>query len=149
METDLQEHRARCHCGNVQILTRGKPQFIANCHCNDCRSSVGVPSVPYAGFEEAVVELSGELKIYRSSSGASRAFCEHCGTPIYYRSDRWPASFHFLVGLFADACALKPTNAVFLKDRLSWTPFVAGAHLFHTVPSDGAAPLSESELRAS
>jgi hypothetical protein len=108
-----------------------------------------VPSVPYAGFEETQVDLAGELKIYRSSVSASRAFCAHCGTPIYYRSERWPGSLHFLVGLFANASALKPANEVFLKDRVRWTPFVAGARLFLTVPSDGHAPLTESELRAS
>ena len=147
MDAVLQEYRAQCHCGGVQILARGAPQFAANCHCSDCRGSNCVPAVPWVGFEEALVDLSGELKIYRSSEDAARAFCAHCGTPIYYRSDRWPESLHFLVELFADAAALKPGHEVYLKDRVSWAPFIKGARFFHTIPSDGQPPLTEEEAR--
>ncbi len=53
----------------------------------------------FVGFEDEQIKLlKGEPRVYRSSAGIERAFCEACGTSSQYRDARLPNNDEFSPG---------------------------------------------------
>ena len=56
----------------------GRPDAgVIYCHCRDCRKSSGTPVSLFAGYRVQKVEIEqGTPKVYESSPGVRRSFCE-------------------------------------------------------------------------
>jgi len=70
-------------CGAVTVTaTRAKPAIRA-CHCDMCRrwTSSMFMSIP---TDPKSIVVNGPVKTYRSSDWAERAFCETCGSALWY-----------------------------------------------------------------
>ena len=77
-----------CLCGAVRFQAMGEPVITGHCHCADCRRHNGGPVVTLVVFEANKVRFTaGERKIYQSSLGIGRAFCDQCGTPLTIESE--------------------------------------------------------------
>ena len=74
----------RCLCGAVKVAATPLRAAVAACHCDMCRqwTSSMLMTVP---VEAGSVEASGPAKTFTSSEWAERAFCEGCGSPLWYR----------------------------------------------------------------
>ena len=59
-------------------------------------------------------------KIYRSSVGVVRTFCENCGTPISFRSQKLSDTMHFYLAAFEDPEAFEPQIHVAHDEKLCW-----------------------------
>lgn len=61
-----------------------------------------------------------EPKTYSSSPGVTRGFCGTCGSPLFFKSDRYPNEVHFYVALLSDPEVVVPCEAYHVTEKLSW-----------------------------
>ena len=111
-----------CHCGAVRYEARGAPLYVPYCHCRSCRRSTGAPVVAFVMFRAAQIRFTrGTRKVYASSPGVSRTFCETCGTPLSYEGD-WGGRgiIEVYLGTLDDPEAIRPDRHVFFGERLGW-----------------------------
>lgn len=89
----------RCLCGAVRVRAVRAGEISA-CHCRPCRRWSGTV---FAGFEASGVEVEGmeDVRTYRSSAFATRAWCGRCGTHLWFRDDGGP--YELSPGLFEAA----------------------------------------------
>jgi hypothetical protein len=72
-----------CMCGAVRYEAVGKPIIVGYCHCNSCRRHTGAPVVTVVIFEQDRVKFTkDDRKIYNSSPGVGRGFCDQCGSSL-------------------------------------------------------------------
>ena len=120
-------HEGGCLCGAVRFRATGAPKFISNCHCRSCRKATGAAYSTWVGFDAQRAEwVKGAPRFHASSPGVERGYCEACGTPLSYASDRWAGELHFLVGVFDNPEGLAPRKDVFVEDALTWAPRLKG-----------------------
>tara|TARA_R110000868_G_scaffold411515_1_gene704943 strand:+ start:10208 stop:10666 length:459 start_codon:yes stop_codon:yes gene_type:complete len=107
----------QCLCGSVHVhLTDHRPE-IGLCHCTMCRRwSGGI----YAMFTApaTAVKITGEVKVYRSSAFAQRAFCPTCGSGIWLRDDG-SEEYEFCAGLFEAARDFAAISENYIDQRLT------------------------------
>lgn len=82
----MKTHSGGCNCGAVRFEITSGPTEVGACHCGMCRKySGGVflgVAVPKDNF---VMTKEDGLAIYASSPWAERAFCNQCGSSLFYR----------------------------------------------------------------
>ena len=116
-----QTAKGGCLCGRIRYVADGNPAWIAHCHCATCRHHVAGPVATFVGFRRDQVRFeTDEPAVYLSSPNVERGFCPHCGTPLFYRSDRHPGEIHLLIGSFDTPDAFTPQFHVFVDERLPW-----------------------------
>ena len=110
---------AKCHCGKLNVETKGEPKHIFMCHCEFCQRRTGTSYNVGAWFSKAEIVIEGETKKYtrKGDSGAETTFyfCPYCGSNIFWECfDKLPGLVSVAVGCFADplwgydGCAAKP-----------------------------------------
>lgn len=110
-----------CLCGAVRFSVSGKPLWSAYCHCESCRRATAAPVAAFVGFDEGCVAFKGDARrFFSSSTGVERSYCAACGTPLSYRSTRWPGEIHLYSPTFDDPAAYPPTFHVHWAERLPW-----------------------------
>ena len=95
-----------CLCGRVRYRIEAAPHHADFCHCPICQRASGAPVVPWLTMASRdFVWTAGKPAVYRSTPGAERLFCPHCGTPLVAElvhgtraSTRDPARFAFAHG---------------------------------------------------
>lgn len=110
-----------CFCGFIRYAADGAAYNETNCHCSICRRLSGAPfvawfTVPIATFRF----LSGEPTTIRSSGHGTRTFCPRCGTPLTFRSDRFPEEVDITTCSLAEAGLLPPKDHTFVRSKVSW-----------------------------
>lgn len=112
-----------CLCGAVRFSAALPAKWVAHCHCSYCRRAHGAAFVTWAGFvadRVSIADDAGALHWYASSPGAERASCGRCGSPMFFRSQRWPDELHVARALFTAAADLVPTVHVFYENQVPW-----------------------------
>jgi hypothetical protein len=115
--------RGSCLCGAVRFRVGLPSKWVAHCHCSYCRRAHGAPIVTWAGFpaEQFSFEAGTDAPTwYESSPGAQRAFCPRCGSPLFFRSSRWPGEIHVARALFIDPLDREPGAHVFYEAHVPW-----------------------------
>jgi hypothetical protein len=113
--------QGQCLCGAITVTAPDKTHIDA-CHCGMCRRWGGGPALGLACGPEVQIEGRDQLKVYRSSDWAERAFCSECGTHIYYQL--LPSSDYFLpAGLFQDDAAFEFTEQIYIEFKPSYYDF--------------------------
>ena len=80
--------RGQCLCGAIRYEVRGPLRPVIECHCKMCqRFSGGRWSSTAARPNDVTIQDDGALTWFRSSDFASRGFCAHCGSSLFYRPD--------------------------------------------------------------
>lgn len=121
VETPIRSASGSCLCGAVGIqLTDVRPE-VEVCHCSMCRQWGGGP---FMGVSAAAFDISGEdnVKIHRSSEWAERAFCEICGSNLYFRfisADH----YSFCAGLFELGNSISLTKQIFVDEKPGFYDF--------------------------
>jgi len=115
----------RCLCGKVSFEYQGAELWCGHCHCESCRRNCSAPFTTFVGVLRQCARFTGAAPtIYASSSGVERLFCRDCGTPVAYRSDRFPDEIHFYAASLDDPTAVIPQFHVFWSERLPWIELV-------------------------
>jgi hypothetical protein len=114
-------HSGHCLCGRVEFHVSSEPLWVAYCHCASCRRHTASAVAVFAGFDERSVQFTrGEPQVYESSPDVWRSFCGTCGSPISYRSKRFPGEVHFYVGVMDQPDRYEPTAHVYFGEHVPW-----------------------------
>ena len=64
--------------------------------------------------------LGKQPKAFNSSPGAERTFCDHCGSPLSFRSKKMSDVMHFFVAAMEEPEKFEPTLHVAFEEKLPW-----------------------------
>jgi hypothetical protein len=110
-----------CQCGAVRYTLLAAPTRPSICHCRMCQKASGGPFMALTGVKLNQIQWTqGRPKTFRSSSHATRGFCENCGTPLTYQFDGVDR-IAVTMGSLDDPNAAPPANQYGVESRLEWT----------------------------
>ena len=135
-----------CLCGAVRYRVGLPALWVAHCHCSMCRRAHGAGFVTWVGIADDRFEiLRGEeaLAQFGSSRSATRSFCRRCGSPLLFRSTRWPGETHVTLASLDDPAGLEPRAHAYWSSRVAWSDW-AGGDLEAVDPPDHDAPATSS-----
>lgn len=91
----------KCLCGETVIKVDELDKKMKVCHCSMCRKQTAGPTFYAKRISRKKIhfESDNHLSTYSSSIEAERAFCNKCGTVIYFH-EKDKDSFHFNIELF-------------------------------------------------
>lgn len=116
-----------CLCGATRYEASIAPIWQTHCHCESCRRATGAAFASFFGFTDGNWRWCGAAPAtYQSSPDVWRDFCATCGTPMTYRSDRFPGETHFYAGTLDDPSAYAPTEHVHSAEMLPWLHLADG-----------------------
>ena len=112
-----------CLCGAVEFVALLPSKWVAHCHCTRCQRAHSAPFVTWAGFDAPKVEIrdtESSLRWYLAKEGGSRAFCGRCGSPMFFKSERWPGELHIARALFGQPLDREPQAHVYYETHVEW-----------------------------
>ena len=116
-----------CLCGATRYICKAEPLWQAHCHCESCRRATASPFTSYFGVADGQWLWTGaHPATFSSSHGVWRDFCATCGTPMAYRSERYPGETHFFAATLDDPSTFNPTAHVHVAERLNWVHLTDG-----------------------
>lgn len=108
-------------CGAVSFTARNVPDEFGACHCEMCRRWTGSAflGVTVPGSD---LKWTGEvhIKTLQSSDWAERAWCQRCGSPLYYHvtlEGPMSENYEIPVGLLDDANGLTMNSEIFIDHK--------------------------------
>ena len=108
--------KASCLCGAVNITANEiNPKFTV-CHCDTCREWGGAPFFAVQCSTSVKIEGSDKVKLYDSSSWASRGFCNECGTHLFFKLKQ-SGEYNIAVGIFKNLAGLEMDMQYFSDQR--------------------------------
>ena len=108
--------KASCLCGSVKITAQEiNPKFTV-CHCDTCRAWGGAPFFAVQCGTKVNIEGSEKVKMYKSSTWASRGFCSDCGTHLFFKMNK-SGEYNMPAGLFPDLKELTMDMQYFSDQR--------------------------------
>ncbi|MBK4214483.1 GFA family protein [Paracoccus caeni] len=78
------EFTGKCLCGAVSFSGRWADVNLRACHCGQCRRWSGHY---WAAASVETLDITGEVRWYRSSKEAQRGFCPTCGSSLFWKPD--------------------------------------------------------------
>lgn len=120
------KYTAQCACGAVKFAFDKDPDFIANCHCRDCKKASGGEAATFFGVpEEDFTLISGTPKAhhYVAESGKTldRNFCPDCGARLFTSNlESFPGLVFVTLGALDRPELIAPKLEMFTKRRLPW-----------------------------
>lgn len=116
-----------CLCGAVRYEISGPVKNVSCCHCSQCRKQTGLY---YATVETPMSAISiqgtDNLSFYRASDFATRKFCKHCGSALFWQQDGIDR-IDVLAGSIDGATGLITRKHINCADQAD----------FYTLPADG------------
>lgn len=91
----------QCMCGAVTVqATIPQPPRLNACHCDMCRQHNSAMLLSVETAQDSI-QITGPVKVFQSSEWAQRAFCETCGSTLWYGTQH-DGSRNLAAGLFPD-----------------------------------------------
>lgn len=90
---------AICLCGAVKLTAKDIKHKFTVCHCETCRTWSGAPFFAVHCGVEVIIEGNDKIRVYESSSWASRGFCCDCGTHLFYKLKK-TGEYNVPLGMF-------------------------------------------------
>ncbi|KMK66403.1 GFA family protein [Puniceibacterium sp. IMCC21224] len=127
----MSDRNGQCLCGAVTFSARDVVSGLGVCHCKMCQRwggvffagvSVGADRITWSG--------NAHIRVGQSSDWAERAWCDGCGSPLWYRvTAEGPnhGDYEVPLGLFDDASGLKLDREIF-ADRAVPALNLSGTH---------------------
>lgn len=120
----------RCLCGAVTVTVAGDHDpRVGACHCRLCQRWSGGLFLAFDAPAEAVTVM-GEVRRFRSSPFAERAFCPVCGSHLWFADvdeGSEPAEYELMPGLFDEAHGW-PLRSEVYSDRALASVRLEGEH---------------------
>lgn len=127
-----------CLCGAVSFSTQGPSLWVAHCHCQRCQRAHGAAFVTWVGWTAAQVSWHDPQQAlhwyHAETTGAERGFCRHCGSPMAFRSPRYPGELHLARALFDGPLDRAPQSHAFYASHVDWV------HVAEELPVDEDPP---------
>ena len=126
----MAEIGGHCLCGATRFVLTGPHLWVGHCHCESCRRATASPFTTWIGHPNGQWRWTGEApQSYASQPGNERGFCRTCGTPMFYRTQRFPDETHFYAALLDDPSMVQPQEHYHRAEQLPWL------HLSDDLPS--------------
>lgn len=111
-----------CLCGAVSFYVDLPAKWVAHCHCSRCQRAHGAAFVTWVGFGASNVTVFNQKQAlsWYCDVEASRGFCGNCGSPMFFKSSRYPGELHVARALFHEQLAQQPQVHVFFSSHVSW-----------------------------
>lgn len=111
-----------CLCGKVRYEYDGDIQEVVMCHCSQCRKAQGAAFAINSPVESSRLTIHGQehLKEYFSSEDKIRAFCSHCGSPLYSAFKRFPKLKRLRLGTVDTEFTCDNRYHIFTDSVASW-----------------------------
>jgi hypothetical protein len=125
MKEDPTMYEGSCLCGRVRYQVDGAIGAFGYCHCRSCRKASGSAHAANASVDRTAFRLvagADEIREYESSPGKQRAFCPHCGSPIYARMAATPEVIRIRLGSLDTPFDGAPTCHTWVADKAPWEP---------------------------
>ena len=122
----IKKYTARCACGAVKFGFDTEPEFIANCHCLDCKRASGGEAATFFGVpHDDFTIFSGTPKAHRyiaeSGKALDRNFCPECGSRLFTNNlETFPGLVFVMLGSLDRPDLIQPKLEMFTKRRLNW-----------------------------
>ena len=129
----------QCLCGNIQFRAQLPIKWCVHCHCSMCRMAHGAAFVTWVSVPRAQFNLiSGEthLNWYASSAEASRGFCGHCGTTLFFRYDDFDPEIYVTLANFLEPIDRPPSAHVFYDTHVGWVQLSDNLEQHDDLPPD-------------
>ena len=124
----MSEHvHGSCYCKGVRFVAAGPSNWLAHCHCRNCRKAHGAGFVTWAGYPREKLEVrddQGLLTRYATDTGATRSFCGRCGSTLFYEGPRWAGEIHVAVGCLDDPPDRMPKGHAYADRAPDWCPIL-------------------------
>jgi hypothetical protein len=120
------KYTAQCACGAVKFAFDKDPDFIAQCHCRDCKKASGGEAATFFGVpEDDFTMISGTPKahhyIAESGKKLDRNFCPDCGARLFTSNlESFPGLVFVTLGALDRPELIAPRLEMFTKRRLPW-----------------------------
>lgn len=113
-----------CYCGRIRYEALPETRLRVNCHCTNCRKSVGGQAVAYVivsknGFSF----IAGKPKRYETGTNATRTFCDTCGSSLTYEAGHRPHEIDIVVGSLDNPGEYPPEMDYYFDEKVSWVHF--------------------------
>lgn len=112
-----------CLCGAVRFSVTLPSKWVAHCHCTRCRRAHGAAFVTWVGVDATAAEIQDPQEVLRwhlAQEGGNRGFCGRCGSPMFFRSERWPAELHIARALFLAPIDREPQAHAYYDTHVEW-----------------------------
>ena len=125
-EKKMNKHSGRCICGRVKFTVDiDEIPRVYNCHCIDCRKSIG-GMITIIDLREGALSLDeSKLGTFEHSGGSGNKikthYCIKCTAPIFRYVHKWKRNYLF-AGLLDDISVLKKAKNIWYTD--SHFPFM-------------------------
>lgn len=136
-----------CLCGRIKYTVNAEPGAFGYCHCTSCRKASGSAHAANAPVDRAsfdIVEGKSVIREFESSPGKFRAFCSHCGSPLYAYLSASAEILRIRLGSLDTPFLKQPQAHTWVSDKASWVPIADGLPQF-----DAWAPKSVLHQRGS
>jgi hypothetical protein len=112
-----------CLCGGVRYRVTGKLGPAGFCHCKQCQRASGSAFAANAPARTKYFEITAGAELvseYESSTGKFRAFCRHCGSPLYSRTLGDPEIRRIRLGTLDTDPERRPLAHVWVTSKAPW-----------------------------
>jgi hypothetical protein len=117
----MSERGGQCLCGAVRFAARDVPDTFGACHCEMCRRWTGSALLGVTVPADKVIWEGREaIATIQSSAWAERAWCNKCGTGLWFRvtaESEYSDSLEIPLGLFDDANGLQMTSEIYIDHK--------------------------------
>lgn len=113
--------KGNCLCGNVTVEVEDINTFEA-CHCGMCRRWGSGPLMAVHSDSKVTITGQKSVTVYQSSEWAERAFCNHCGTNLYYHK-LGSETYALSLGLFQDHANFNFESQIFIDKKPDYYEF--------------------------
>ncbi len=113
----------RCQCDAVRFRISGRLGAVVYCHCSQCRRANGTAFAANANVARSNIKFESGLasvREYESSPGKFRAFCGHCGSPVYSRTAGDDATLRIRLGLLDQDPGRRSLAHCFVASKAPW-----------------------------
>jgi len=118
-----------CFCGEVRYRITGPVLISAQCHCEDCRRTIGATSVSWFTVNEMDFHwVNGEPSRFASSAPVIRTFCPACGTSLTYQHGDRVGEVDITTATLDKPEKIAPSKDIFCQEKISWVPFHTQEH---------------------
>ncbi|WP_233155263.1 GFA family protein [Sedimentitalea arenosa] len=120
MDEAMAQLKGQCLCGAVGFSARAAATEFAACHCKMCQRWAGSALLAVTVGDADITWRGAEhIRRIASSDWAERAWCDACGTGLWYRITDGPlvGSYEVPIGLFDDSAGITLTREIFVDHK--------------------------------
>jgi len=126
-------HQGSCLCGAIKLTINAELSDFGYCHCRSCQKASGSAFGANAGVERIAVrvdDLNQYLKEYESSMGKFRAFCCHCGSPLFAYHAATQHLIRIRLGILDTPFSKTCKAHTFVAEKAAWETLDGGIPQF-------------------